>query len=156
MKSETYRTDYFVYKGVAYGVGTKVLLNESVHLRFYNTTRAKDRLYTFVCSSSNGYNLFRGEGSGDPKEQWLCGQIRLANYDEDIKKVIYPVHTEIVSWQKKALDNMVNQTVCPDIFGGVLLYIIIMIVGALFFARLTIWIFATITFIVWLLNQYKI
>lgn len=155
MKNEVTRKDYFIYKNVMYGVGTKVLLNDSVHLRFYNTTRAKDRPYTFTCSFSDGYNLFCSESSNNPKEKWMCGQIQLRNYDEDIKTIIDPVYVELVPWQQKALDNMINKTVSPDIFGGVLLYAMAMIIGALFIDRLLIWVFATVIFICWLLNQYR-
>lgn len=156
MKNEVYRKDYFIYKGVAYGVGTKVILNKSVHFRFYNTDQAKNKLYTFICSFSDGYNLFRSEGSNNPKEQWMNSQIRLENFDEDIETIVQPVYAKLVPWQENAFNNMINGTVHPDIFGGVIIYVLIMIIGALFFARLIIWVFATIVFILWLLNQYRI
>lgn len=155
MGANSYKKDYFVYKGVTYGVGTKVRLNKSVHLKYYNTDKTKDKLYTFICSFDDGYNLFRSEGSGNPEEWWMCGQIQLYNYEEEIEEIVSPVYTKPIPWPQKATEDMLSGRVYADIFGGVLIYLVIMAVGTIFYNRLLIWICATALFIIWLLNQYR-
>ena len=75
--------------------------------------------------------------------------------DEEIAKIIEPVYIKIVPWQEKSINNMISGESHSDVFGGCLIYIVIMLVGAIFNARWMIWIFATIIFIIWLLNQFK-
>ena len=103
--------------------------------------------------SSGGWYVF----NWIDERGWKYGRsdATINNLDEDIKEIVEPIYVELVTWQQKALDNMINKTISPDIFGGVLLYAIAMIVGTLFIDRLLIWVFATVIFVCWLLNQYR-
>lgn len=153
MKNDSYRKDYFIYKNVAYGVGTKILLSEVGCKRHYISQKNKDKPLTFMFGSSGGWYIF----NWIDERGWKYGRsdATINNLDEDIKEIIDPIYVELVPWQQKALDNMVNKTISPDVFGGVLLYAIAMIVGALFIDRLLIWVFATVVFVCWLFNQYR-
>ena len=153
MKNETGRREYFIYKGVTYGIGTKVLLSEQGCKKHYISEKNKDKPHTFQFGSSSGWYIF----NWIDERGWKYGRsdATITNLDEDIKEIVHPVYVKLVPWQEKALDNMLNKTVSPDVFGGVLLYIVAMIVGAIFKARLLIWFFATAVFIWWLLNQYR-
>lgn len=153
MKSETYRKDYFIYQGVTYGVGTKVLLSEQGCKKHYIAERNKGKLHTFMFGSSGGYYVFNWVD--DRGGKYGSSGITTYNLEEDIKAIVDPVYVELVSWQQKALYNIKNKTVSPDIFGGVLLYAIAMIGGALFTDMLLIWVFSTVIFLCWLLNQYR-
>ena len=147
------RRDYFIYKGVAYGVGTKILLSEVGCKRHYISQKNKDKPHTFMFGSSEGWYVFNWVDERGGK----YGNSGATIYDlnEDIQEIIEPVYVELVSWQRKSLNNMINQNVSPDISGGIFLYIMTMVVGTLFVDRLLIWVFATIVFIVWVLNQYR-
>lgn len=153
MKSESYRKDYFIYKNVTYGIGTKVLLSDVGCKKYYISQKNKDKPHTFMFGSSDGrYNFNWIDERG-----WKYGRsdVTINDLNEDIKEIVEPVNVELVSWQQKAADNMLNQTVTPNIFGGVLLYVVAMTVGALFIDRLLIWLFVTGFFIAWLLKQYR-
>lgn len=153
MGNEIYRKDYFIYKGVVYGIGTKVLLSETGCKKHYISQKNKDKPHTFMFGSNDEMYVFNWVDHKGGK--YGSSGITTSNLDEDIKEIVEPVYVELVSWQKKALGNMINGTVHPDIFGGVLLYITVMVVGAIFIDRLLIWVFATVVFIIWLLNQYR-
>ena len=146
--------NYFIYKGVAYGIGTKVLFTE----KFYNTLpysdKAKHQPYTFVSGWGNNQKLFRWH----EYEDWKRGEFRspfITNPDEEIAEIIEPIYVELIPWQKQAFNNMASGKVHADIFGGILLYIITMVIGAIFNDRILIWVAATLIFICWLLNQYR-
>ena len=149
------RREYFIYKGVKYGIGTKVLLSDIGCQRHYISQKHKDMPHTFGFGSTDGKNSFNW------RHQW-GGEYGLSNatildcyLDEDIKEIVEPIYVELVPWQMKAINNMMDDKIHPDIFSGVVLYILVMLVGTLFYARMTIWIVATIIFIGWLLNQYR-
>ena len=155
---------YFVYKGVAYGVGTKILLsdlaNPDIHTipRRKTSKEVKGMPYTFTGGSTNGVFNFSWYEDGYEQyysQHYCYGRATLRNIDMEILKIVDPVYVELVPWQKNALDNMFSGNMHPDIFGGVLTYIIVMIGGAIFFDRLLIWVFATVVFVIWLLNQYR-
>ena len=153
MENEVYSKDYFTYKGVAYGVGTKVLLSEIGCRKHCVSQTNKDKFHVFMFSSSDGRCTFNWMD----ERGWKYGRsdVTIHNLDEDIKAIVEPIYVECVSWQQKALNNMLNKTVAPDLFGGIFLYVIVMIVGALFIDRLLIWAFTTVIFVCWLLNQYR-
>ena len=155
---------YFIYKGVAYGEGTKVLLSDAVipHIhtipKRMTAEKVKKMPHTFKWGTTNGCFYFDWYESGysqSSSQHYCYSQVTIYNINEDIIEIVDPVYVQLVTWQEKALDNMFNKTVSPDIFGGVLLYILIMIIGSLFYARLLIWVFATVVFVAWLLNQYR-
>lgn len=153
MKNETTRKEYFIYKGVVYGIGTKVILSEIGCKKHYISQKNKDKPHTFMFGSSGGSYIFNWVDERGGK--YGSSGATIYNLDEDIQKIVEPVYVELVSWQEKAISNMVNKTVSPDVFGGCFLYMIAMIVGTLFIDRLLIWAFATVVFVVWLLNQYR-
>jgi hypothetical protein len=109
-----------------------------------------------VSGSSNGWKGFYWEDNTIPRPKIYYNNISIYNPNKEIKEIVEPIYVKLVPWQQKALDNMIDKTVSPDVFGGVVLYILIMILGSLFFARLIIWVFSTVVFVVWLLNQYRI
>lgn len=154
MDNKECRMDYFTYKGTIYGVGTKVILKDSVHYKFYNTNKSKDDLFEFTGNFTNGYNVFQKEWYNN-KGKRVVSQIKIDNFDQDIERIVYPVYGQPAPWYEKSFDNMVNKKVQPDIFGGCLTYVIVMIVGAIFINRWLIWIFSTMIFIGWLLNQFR-
>ena len=149
-----YRTDYFIYKNMAYGVGTKVKFNNNVKIDYYHRPYSKTPIFEFVKGFDNGEKHFNYVTSDNVQRASVTMQTS-TSLDDVIEEIIHPVYVKPVSWQEKSLDNMLNKTVSPDIFGGVLLYMIAMIAGALFIDRLLIWVFATVIFIFWLLNQYR-
>lgn len=153
MNNETLRREYFVYKGVMYGIGTKVLLSDIGCKKHYVSEKNKNKPHTFRFGSNDGWYIFNWIDEGGAR----YGRSNVTIYDlnEDIKEIIEPVYVKFVPWQEKALENMINKKVSSDIFGGALLYTIIMIIGAIFIDRWLIWIFATAIFIIWLLNQYR-
>ena len=123
--------------------------------RHYVSEKNKDKPHTFGFGYSSGLSVFNWVDPRGRKYGWSGATINDTNIDEEIKAIVDPIYVELVSWQQKAVENMFSGEVCTDIFGGVLIYIVVMIVGALFVDRLLIWIFATVTFIIWLLNQYR-
>lgn len=154
MNKEYNKVYYFVYCGVAYGVGTKVKLKEHVHTKTYNTTITKNDIYVFQFGCVDGIRMFCWADE-TRRPNWHKGLIYIRNCDEDIEEIIEPVYPNFVSWQEKAIDNMVNKTVVADVFGGVLMYIIAMLVGAIFKDRFLIWTIGTVIFGLWLLYQYR-
>lgn len=153
MENKTYRKEYFIYKGVAYGIGTTILLSEEGCKKHYIAQKYKDKPYTFMFGDSSGKCVFNWIDERGGK--FGASGVVIQNFEEDVGKIISPVYVQLVSWQAKAIDNMINKKVSPDIFGGVLLYIMVMIVGAIFIDRWLIWIGATAAFILWLLEQYR-
>lgn len=154
MNNEYDKVNFFIYHNVAYGVGTKVKLKESVHYKTHNTNVTKNDDYVFYLGCQNGNNIFRWCGP-DERRDVFRGQIWVQNCDEDIEKIVEPVYVHLVSWQEKAIDNMVNKKVTTDVFGGILMYVIIMLLALIFKDRWIIWIVATAIFGWWLLNQYR-
>ena len=156
---------YFLYKGTAYGKGTKVLLAEKTKpmISFplgseQNIEEIKNKPHIFNNGFADGrYNFIWNECEGN---KWdykyhTRSQVFINDPDEEIAKIIEPVYIKIVPWQEKSINNMISGELHSDVFGGCLIYIVIMLVGAIFNARWMIWIFATIIFIIWLLNQFK-
>ena len=146
--------DYFIYNGVAYGVGTKVRLKEHAHCKSY-VYLVKDDIYEFYHGTQSGLCLFRWADTIErPKHiTSLCRNIYDCNVD--IKEIVEPVYPQFVSWQQKAIQDMSNKKVCVDVFGGVLIYLVIMCIGAIFKDRWGIWLVSTVIFSWWLLNQYR-
>lgn len=153
MKEETGYRGYFIYKGVAYGKGTKVLFTEKVYNKPHFNIKHKDKPHTFIWGSKDGYLGFAWIHKGGPK--YGRSDVGVYNPDEEIAEIVDPVYVEPISWKKQAMNNMLSEDVHPPIFGGVLIYVVIMLVGAIFNSRWLIWIFGTAIFIWWLLNQYR-
>lgn len=168
MNDKIHQVNYFIYKGVAYGAGTKVLFSDEVHKRFGWNARmpseAEKKYFmdTYeICEQqklklrTSPQTFRRGLSDGHLYFNINSEYVMINNPNEDIAEIVDPVYAEIVNWQHQALDNMVNKKVHPDIFNGILIYIIVMLVGCIFNARLIIWIVATIVFVTWLLNEYR-
>lgn len=149
--------DYFIYKGVAYGVGTKVLFSEKMYQKYFFSSKAKNQPHTFFESRTDGVKRFMWKEECDSwkKSEYSVGDVH--ELDEEIAEIVEPVYVNLVSisWQEKTFDNMINKKVQPDVFSGVLLYIVIMLIGSIFEARILLWSFATVIFIFWLLNEYR-
>jgi hypothetical protein len=154
MENEVRSQNYFIYKGVAYGIGTQVIFYEHIYKHIFNS-KAINQPHTFTGGSSDGWLGFYWIDDTIPRPKIYYNNKSIYSPDEDIKEIVKPVYVELVPWQKQALSNMVNKTVSPDVFGGVLIYIVVMAIGALFKSILLIWVFATVVFIIWLLNQYR-
>jgi hypothetical protein len=154
MSNEYDKTNFFVYRGVMYGVGTKVKLKESVHYKTHNTNVTRNDMYVFYLGCKNGNNIFNWCGPSERRDVFRSS-IWIQNCDDDIEEIVEPVNVELVSWQHKAFCNMVNKEATADVFGGVLMYIVIMILAFIFKDRWAIWIVGTAIFAWWLLNQYR-
>lgn len=155
MNDTTSRREYFTYRGVKYGIGTKVLLSDIGCKKHYISQLHRDKPleYGFTCDGCR--NIF---GWIDERgRKYGCSDATIHDYDLeiDIKEIVKPVYVELVSWQKKAVENMVSSDVYADIFGGVIIYIAVMLIGTIFYERFMIWATATVIFVVWLLNQYR-
>lgn len=146
---------YFFYKGVAYGAGTKVRLKSHVHIKNFNTDYIKNDIYVFYDSRQSGINMFRWCDTVSRPQHYKVHQINICNCDEDIEEIVEPIYPQIVSWQEKAVNNMFDPGFVSDSFGGVLTFIIVMLVGTIFKERFMIWIIGTAIFSLWLLYQHR-
>jgi hypothetical protein len=157
--------NYFIYKNVAYGVGTKVKIISTAQFsiirtigsKMKNTDEIKAQIYTFSGGTTEGkfYFLWQEIDNLFDMKHGARSQVELINLDKEILEIVEPVYVKLVSWQEKAISNMLNGETVTDIFGGVLIYIVVMAIGTIFQARLLIWLFSTVVFLWWLLNQYK-
>lgn len=154
---------YFIYKGIVYGEGTTVLFTDKIHQKYHFSSKLKNIPHKFIGGATEGvtngvftrgYMNFKWK-EGDDWKYDKHSEVTVYNVDEDIAEIVEPVYVEIVPWQQQALDNIINKKVHPDIFSGVLIYILVMLIGCIFHARLIIWVVATIVFVTWLLNQYR-
>lgn len=154
MDKNIYDENYFIYKGVAYGVGTKVLFTEKVHQKYFFSTKEKNQPHTFFAGFNNGCKRFSWQECEYWKDGEYCNK-DIYNPDEEIAEIVEPVYVELVPKYQSVLENIINKKVHPDIFGGCLIYIIVMLVGTIFTARLLIWLGATVIFGIWLFKQYE-
>ena len=145
---------YFVYQGIAYGIGTRVRLKEHMHCPTYAHI-VKNDIYVFYNSTQNGLYMFHWDDSVERPKHIKGLQKNIYNCDLDIAEIIEPVYPQWISWQQKTIQDMSNKSVCADVFGGVLIYIVIMCIGAIFKDRWTIWLIGTTIFGLWLLNRYR-
>lgn len=155
MSQPVYSENYFTYNGITYGIGTKVLFAESVHKKYFFTDKSKNQPHMFFAGSSDGCKRFAWQEC----QSWKDGEysnIDIYNPQEDIALIVEPVYAELIPWQKAAIGNIVHKKVNPDVFGGWVLYIVVMAVGLIFNDTLSIWGFATVIFTIWLLYQYRI
>lgn len=157
--------NYFIYKGMAYGIGTKVKIVSSapffvigaIGTKMKNLDEVKNQIYTFDGGTTDGEFFFRWheiESESDMK-YGVRSQVQLKNLDSEILEIVEPVDVQIISWQENAIHNMFNKKVVADVFGGVLIYIVIMCIGAIFKDRWAIWLVSTGIFGWWLLNRYR-
>jgi hypothetical protein len=157
--------NYFIYRGQAYGIGTKVKFKPTVQFSiitpfassYRNEAEIKNQIYTFKNGTTDKNYLFWWYETIDPWEQQHLSrsQATTRSPDDDILEIVEPVYVELIPWQQKAIQNMSDKNVCADVFGGVLTYIVIMALAMIFKDRLVIWIVSTGIFMWWLLNQYR-
>lgn len=131
--------EYFEYKGVKYGIGTRVL--------------AKDLCYGSSEAVFVGWKNFGSFKSDKP----TMSRITVNDIDTNIIKIIDPVYwappEEENAQEKKG--NIFTRTgsgswqSADEIAYGLIWYIVIMVVGTIFNDRWLIWIAATITFFTW-------
>lgn len=150
----SYMKGYFIYHGIAYGIGTKVRLKEHVYCQTYSHI-VKNDIYVFYNSTQNGLYMFHWNDSVDRPKHIKGLQINIYNCNLDIAEIVEPVYPQWISWQQNAIQNMSNKRACTDVFGGVLIYIVIMCIAVIFKARLMIWAISTAIFIWWILNKYR-
>ena len=131
MKEEIRYQGYFIYKGVAYGEGTEVLFSDKVHRKYYFSSELKNKPHKFIGGSTAGWLNFRWQ-EGDDWKYDKHSNVTIYNVDDEIAQIVNPVYVKLVSWQKQAWDNMRTKKVQPDVFGGWLLYIVVMLVGFIF------------------------
>ena len=149
MNESVHREDYFVFNNVSYGIGTKVLLSHNIYNKYVFSVKEQCEPFTFIYGLNNGNKIFNCK---------TYGNIVVTHPEQDIEKIVYPVvviatHT---TWQQQAFTNMTHSNIHSNLFGGIILYIVIMLIGVIFVDRWLIWIFSTIIFIHWLLSQYRI
>ena len=124
--------EYFVrYQGKCYDVGTK--------LRFKPTSGSYIKEGTIVHIDCNHIYIRLIDGS-----RWRLSKI--CGLEKTIVEILEPVYYE------EPPKKNVRRGVCPsenDIFLGWILYILTMLVGTRFSARILIWIVATVVFFSW-------
>lgn len=157
--------NYFIYKNVAYGIGTKVKIIPSANFSIIrtigsnmkNADEIKGQTYTFQRGTTDGEFFFVWQEIDDALDMkhGARSQVKITNLNKEILTITDPIYVKLVSWQEKAISNMFGGERVVDIFGGVLIYVVILLVGTIFQARLLIWLFSTVIFLLWLLNEYK-
>lgn len=157
--------NYFIYHGQAYGIGTKVRFKQTTQFAmitplvssYRNEAEIKNQIYTFKNGTTDGVYLFWWYETINPWEQQHLSrsQVTTRNPDDDILEIVEPVYVELITWQQKAIQNMSDKNICTDVFGGVLIYIVIMALALIFKDRFVIWTVSTGIFMWWLLNQYR-
>ena len=145
--------NYFYYKGKCYGVGTVVKIKPET----YGSGREIERcngVAKFVGGLDSGYLKFSGIV---PPGDSYCGIAIMTNPEDRIEKIIEPVYYEYKSTWQVALDNYKKtpKNCRADIAPGTIFYIVAMVVGTIFKARVGIWILATIIYIRYLVNMYR-
>lgn len=129
---KNFKIDRFMYKGVAYSIGTKVLVKDDV----FGLQEA-----TFVGWTKHGG--FVGKKYHDSFRTDDCSFII---------KIIEPVYYE----EKKSEETKESWLPAGDgPFYALLWYIAIMMIGTIFKARFAIWIIATISFVGYIKREKK-
>ena len=145
--------NYFDFQGERYGVGTIVKLKPEEYGCGRNIERCNG-IAKFVRGLDSGYIKFSGivpPGTG------YCGIGWVAKPEDKIEEIIEPVYYENKPIWKMALDNYQNtpKNRRADIAPGTIIYIAVMLVGSIFYARIGIWILATILYLRYLINIYR-
>lgn len=145
--------NYFDFRGVRYGVGTVV----KIKWEPYGSRRQIERcggVAKFVRGMDSGYLSFVGE----PLEGCSPCNIAITTDPNDrIEEIITPVYYEYKPTWQVALDNYQNTHPArrPDIAPGTVLYIVAMLVGAIFKGNWIIWIIATCIYVKYLIDIYR-
>ena len=145
--------NYFDFQGKRYGVGTIVKLKPEEYGCGRNIERCNG-IAKFVGGLDSGYIKFSGIV---PLGAAYCGIGWVAKPEDKIEEIIEPVYYEYKPIWKIALDNYRDtpKNRRADIAPGTIIYIAVMLVGSIFYARIGIWILATILYLRYLINIYR-
>jgi hypothetical protein len=151
--SYNHTRNYFYYKGKCYGVGTVVKIKPEEYGSRHEIERCNG-IAKFIGGLDNGYLKFSGivpPGTG------YCGIAIFTDPNDRIEEIIEPVYYEYKPTWQIAMENYQKTPKHrrADIAPGTILYIAAMIVGAIFKARVGIWILATIIYFGYLINIYR-
>ena len=134
------QVEYFIrFQGKCYDVGTR--------LRFYSSKR------TWGIPKSGIIEEFNGTAciiKGDDERTYILSTVAQENGHRCVVEILKPVY--YVEKRKNTNRN------CPPIWkveNVLIWYIIIMVVGILFKARLLIWIVATVIFFTWATGHFN-
>ena len=145
--------NYFDFHGQRYGIGTIVKLKPEQYGCGRNIQRCNG-IAKFTGGLDNGYISFSGiipSGTG------YCGIGWIARPEDKIEQIIKPVYYENKPTWQIAMDNYMKISPArrADISPGTILYIAAMLVGAIFKARIGIWILATFLYLGYLIDIYR-
>lgn len=145
--------NYFDFQGKRYGIGTIVKLKSEEYGCGRNIERCNG-IAKFVGGLESGYIKFSGiipPGTG------YCGIGWVAKPEDKIEKIIEPVYYENKPIWQIAMENYQKtpKNCRADIAPGTIIYIAVMLVGSIFYARIGIWILATILYLRYLINIYR-
>ena len=133
--------EFFIrYKGKCYGVGTrlKFYLNDRKHCEW--ETPHTGKIVDFV----GNWVLIKGD---DGRIYDFCTTRNLINFDKLIVEIIEPVY-----YTEQTVQQVYNNRIPPptwDVEIGWVWYVLIMVVGAIFKDKISIWVFATAYFFLW-------
>ena len=137
---------YFEFKDVKYGIGTIAKIPRMLDIRWFSRDQIMEEAEfvggaTFVFRKLNGsINLYESSGHLSGKYEQYIEIINPVYYQEPEPSKPPNIFIRTGSGSCDAYN---------DVCVGLIWYIIIMLVGTLFYARVTIWIFATIGFFLW-------
>ena len=129
--------EYFIrYKGLFYDVGTRLRFKAYSYGYYWGIKEGEVEKFIGTTAFIRGDDGVLYEYS---TTKWLV------NFDKVIIEIIEPVYYDM----ERATNNNHNYPSSWDAEIGWIWYIIIMVVGSIFKARLMIWIFATAYFFLW-------
>ena len=145
--------NWFDFRGNRYGVGTIVKLKSEQ----YGCGREIERcngVAKFVGGLESGYIKFSGIVS--PGERY-CGIGWVAKPEDKIEEILDPVYCDMKPVWQVAMDNYSKTPPArrADIAPGTILYIAVMLIGAIFKGNWAIWIIATFCYLKYLVNIYR-
>lgn len=151
--SRLYEKKHFTYRGKSYGYGTVVKLKPEVYQELVHISNC-DGVLEFYEGLSNGICKFRVVTYDISKKSSIHLKEPLENA---IEYIVEPV--EIVpqpTWQN-ALENYARtpKGTRPDVTQGVIIYIVFLLLTAIFKDRVGLWIIETILFVIYLINAYR-
>jgi hypothetical protein len=148
-----YVRNYFDFQGKRYGVGTVVKIKPEL----YGSRRSIEKcngIARFKEGFESGYLSFSGiVPPGEP----YCGIAIRTNPDERIEKIIEPVYYEDKPVWQIAMENYQKtpKNCRADTASGTVIYIAVMLIGAMFNARILAWIEATLWYLNYLIDIYR-
>lgn len=131
---KNFKIDRFIYNGVAYGIGTKVLVKNVFGLQ-EATFLGWGRYEGFV--GENYHNSFRTDDCS-----FIIKILEPVYYVEKEE----PKGKPCSIWTRTGSGSWNSH---DEVCAGLVIYILVMLVGTIFNARILIWIIATITFFGW-------